>query len=170
MQDCCIRPCYFKLHVINWQMCICKSTVHNCAAFLQPKETDMLCTNILSLYFLNRMQVFKRMILVCIPTVISSPHTLPVSSFCLCPSSDSMILLGSIERLQLQSLLSLQLSLKRRMEYLRQLAQDNGTQDHLPSLTTDSTPSSPCGHTNINASTNTRARQAVRFLVSTQQV
>ena len=81
-----------------------------------------------------------------------------------------MILLGSIERLQLQSLLSLQLGRQRRLEYLRQLAQDNGTQDHLPSLTTDSTPSSPCAHTHVNASTNANARQAVRFLVSTQQV
>uniref|UniRef100_A0A4W6DNC3 Chloride channel protein 2 n=1 Tax=Lates calcarifer TaxID=8187 RepID=A0A4W6DNC3_LATCA len=79
----------------------------------------------------------------------------------------SMILLGSIERLQLQSLLSLQLGRQRRLEYLRQLAQDNGTHDHLPSLTTDSTPSSPCTHTHINASTS--ARQGVRFLVSTQQ-
>lgn len=82
-----------------------------------------------------------------------------------------MILLGSIERLQLQSLLSLQLGIQQRVEYLRQLAQDNGTQDHLPSLTTDSTPSSPCAHTHINATgANTNARQAVRFLVSTQQV
>uniref|UniRef100_A0A096LTV3 Chloride voltage-gated channel 2 n=1 Tax=Poecilia formosa TaxID=48698 RepID=A0A096LTV3_POEFO len=55
---------------------------------------------------------------------------------------DSMILLGSIERLQLQSLLSLQLSRQRRLEYLRQLAQDNGAHDPLPSLTSDSTPSS----------------------------
>lgn len=98
----------------------------------------------------------------CIPSFTS----LPV--FFLCTPSDSMILLGSIERLQLQSLLSLQLGRKRRLEYLRQLAQDNGTQDHLPSLTTDSTPSSPCAHTHVNASSNTR--QAVRFLVSTQQV
>lgn len=79
-----------------------------------------------------------------------------------------MILLGSIERLQLQSLLALQLSHQRRLEYLRQLAQDNGTHEHLPSLTSDSTPSSPCAHTHVNASTN--ARQGVRFLVSTQQV
>uniref|UniRef100_A0A672JBJ1 Chloride channel, voltage-sensitive 2a n=1 Tax=Salarias fasciatus TaxID=181472 RepID=A0A672JBJ1_SALFA len=69
-------------------------------------------------------------------------------------SRDSMILLGSIERLQLQSLLSLQLGRQRRLEYLRQLAQDNGTSDHLPSLTTDSTPS---------------ARQGVRFLISTEE-
>uniref|UniRef100_A0A671Z149 Chloride channel protein 2 n=1 Tax=Sparus aurata TaxID=8175 RepID=A0A671Z149_SPAAU len=91
-----------------------------------------------------------------------------LKTLALVESRDSMILLGSIERLQLQSLLSLQLGRKRRLEYLRQLAQDNGTQDHLPSLTTDSTPSSPCAHTHVNASSNTR--QAVRFLVSTQQV
>uniref|UniRef100_A0A8C5E2N7 Chloride channel protein 2-like n=1 Tax=Gouania willdenowi TaxID=441366 RepID=A0A8C5E2N7_GOUWI len=69
-------------------------------------------------------------------------------------SRDSMILLGSIERLQLQSLLSQQLGRQRRLEYLRQLAQDNGNQDHLPSLTTDSSPSSAC---------------RVRFLISTEE-
>ncbi|XP_019117747.1 chloride channel protein 2a isoform X6 [Larimichthys crocea] len=93
-----------------------------------------------------------------------------LKTLALVESRDSMILLGSIERLQLQSLLSLQLGRQRRLEYLRQLAQDNGTQDHLPSLTSDSTPSSPCAHTHINASTNTNTRQAVRFLVSTQQI
>ncbi|XP_050925983.1 chloride channel protein 2a isoform X7 [Lates calcarifer] len=91
-----------------------------------------------------------------------------LKTLALVESRDSMILLGSIERLQLQSLLSLQLGRQRRLEYLRQLAQDNGTHDHLPSLTTDSTPSSPCTHTHINASTS--ARQGVRFLVSTQQI
>uniref|UniRef100_A0A3B4FX64 Chloride channel protein 2-like n=1 Tax=Pundamilia nyererei TaxID=303518 RepID=A0A3B4FX64_9CICH len=92
-----------------------------------------------------------------------------LKTLALVESRDSMILLGSIERLQLQSLLSLQLSRQRRLEYLRQLAQDNGTHDHLPSLTSDSTPSSPCTHTHLNSSTNSSARQAVRFLVSTQQ-
>ncbi|XP_044074872.1 chloride channel protein 2a isoform X3 [Siniperca chuatsi] len=92
-----------------------------------------------------------------------------LKTLALVESRDSMILLGSIERLQLQSLLSLQLGRQRRLEYLRQLAQDNGTQDHLPSLTTDSTPSSPSAHTHINASTNTNARQAVRFLISTEE-
>ncbi|XP_034411085.1 chloride channel protein 2a [Cyclopterus lumpus] len=91
-----------------------------------------------------------------------------LKTLALVESRDSMILLGSIERLQLQSLLSLQLGRLRRLEYLQQLAQDNGTHDHLPSLTTDSTPSSPCSH--INSSTNTNARQAVRFLVSAQQI
>ncbi|KAL6104570.1 clcn2 [Pungitius sinensis] len=92
--------------------------------------------------------------------------TAQLKTLALVESRDSMILLGSIERLQLQSLLSLQLSRLRRLEYLRQLAQDNGGHDHLPSLTTDSTPSSPCSHANSSAN----ARQAVRFLVSTQQI
>uniref|UniRef100_A0A3Q4HH33 Chloride channel, voltage-sensitive 2a n=1 Tax=Neolamprologus brichardi TaxID=32507 RepID=A0A3Q4HH33_NEOBR len=92
-----------------------------------------------------------------------------LKTLALVESRDSMILLGSIERLQLQSLLSFQLSRQRRLEYLRELAQDNGTHDHLPSLTSDSTPSSPCTHTHLNSSTNSSARQAVRFLVSTQQ-
>ncbi|XP_022058920.2 chloride channel protein 2a isoform X2 [Acanthochromis polyacanthus] len=92
-----------------------------------------------------------------------------LKTLALVESRDSMILLGSIERLQLQSLLSLQLGRQRRLEYLRQLAQDNGTHDHLPSLTTDSTPSSPCTHTNLNASANTSARQGVRFLISTEE-
>ncbi|XP_056246701.1 chloride channel protein 2a isoform X6 [Seriola aureovittata] len=91
-----------------------------------------------------------------------------LKTLALVESRDSMILLGSIERLQLQSLLALQLGHQRRLEYLRQLAQDNGTHDHLPSMTSDSTPSSPCAHTHINASTS--ARQGVRFLVSTQQI
>ncbi|XP_063741806.1 chloride channel protein 2a isoform X3 [Eleginops maclovinus] len=88
-----------------------------------------------------------------------------LKTLALVESRESMILLGSIERLQLQSLLSVQLGRQQRLEYLRQLAQDNGTQDHLPSLTTDSTPSSPCSH--INASTT--SRQAVRFLISTEE-
>uniref|UniRef100_A0A7N6AZI4 Chloride channel, voltage-sensitive 2a n=1 Tax=Anabas testudineus TaxID=64144 RepID=A0A7N6AZI4_ANATE len=76
-----------------------------------------------------------------------------LKTLALVESRDTMILLGSIERLQLQSLLALQLSHQRRLEYLRLLAQDNGTQDHLPSLATDSTPSSPCTHTHVNDST-----------------
>uniref|UniRef100_A0A667ZAQ3 Chloride channel protein 2 n=1 Tax=Myripristis murdjan TaxID=586833 RepID=A0A667ZAQ3_9TELE len=80
-----------------------------------------------------------------------------LKTLALVESRDSMILLGSIERSQLQSLLSHQLGRQRRLEHLRQLAQDNGTHDHLPSLATDSTPSSPCAHTHahINATTNT---------------
>uniref|UniRef100_A0A8D0DBT5 Chloride voltage-gated channel 2 n=1 Tax=Sander lucioperca TaxID=283035 RepID=A0A8D0DBT5_SANLU len=92
-----------------------------------------------------------------------------LKTLALVESSDSMILLGSIERLQLQSLLSFQLGRQRRLEYLRRLAQDNGNHDPLPSLNTDSTPSSPCSHTHINASTNTNALRismAVRFTLT----
>lgn len=81
-----------------------------------------------------------------------------------------MILLGSIERLQLQSLLSLQLSVQRRLEHLQHLAHNNGTQDHLPSLTSDSTPSSPSARPHNDSSASANTRQAVRFLVSSQQV
>lgn len=81
-----------------------------------------------------------------------------------------MILLGSIERLQLQSLLSLQLSVQRRLERLQQLAHNNGTQDHLPSLASDSVPSSPSACTHVDLSAGGNTRQAVRFLVSSQQV
>uniref|UniRef100_A0A667Z436 Chloride channel protein 2 n=1 Tax=Myripristis murdjan TaxID=586833 RepID=A0A667Z436_9TELE len=73
-----------------------------------------------------------------------------LKTLALVESRDSMILLGSIERSQLQSLLSHQLGRQRRLEHLRQLAQDNGTHDHLPSLATDSTP-------------------RVRFLISTEE-
>ncbi|XP_053294404.1 chloride channel protein 2a [Pleuronectes platessa] len=93
--------------------------------------------------------------------------TAQLKTLALVESRESMILLGSIERLQLQSLLSLQLGRHRRLEYLHQLAQDNGTHDHLPSLTTDSTPSSPCTHTHANSSDSTR--QGVRFLISTEE-
>ncbi|XP_068604994.1 chloride channel protein 2-like [Brachionichthys hirsutus] len=89
-----------------------------------------------------------------------------LKTLALVESRDSMILLGSIERLQLQSLLSLQLGVQQRLECFRQLAQDNGAQDRL--TTGSSTPSSPCSHTHVNSSTNTR--QAVRFLVSAQEI
>uniref|UniRef100_A0A3P9JAQ0 Chloride channel protein 2 n=2 Tax=Oryzias latipes TaxID=8090 RepID=A0A3P9JAQ0_ORYLA len=91
-----------------------------------------------------------------------------LKTLALVESRDSMILLGSIERLQLQSLLSLQLGRQQRLEYLRQLARDNGANDLLSSLTSDSTPSSPCAHTHFNASA-TAARQGVRFLISTEE-
>ncbi|XP_072297591.1 chloride channel protein 2a isoform X3 [Eucyclogobius newberryi] len=94
-----------------------------------------------------------------------------LKTLALVESTESMILLGSIERLQLQSLLTLQLGRQRRLEYLREMAQDNGTQDHLPSLTSDSSNSSLCSQTNvINATPRTNARQTVRFLVSTQEI
>uniref|UniRef100_A0A8C8E268 Chloride channel protein 2 n=1 Tax=Oryzias sinensis TaxID=183150 RepID=A0A8C8E268_9TELE len=73
-----------------------------------------------------------------------------LKTLALVESRDSMILLGSIERLQLQSLLSLQLGRQQRLEYLRQLARDNGANDLLSSLTSDSTP-------------------RVRFLISTEE-
>uniref|UniRef100_H3CGQ9 Chloride channel, voltage-sensitive 2a n=1 Tax=Tetraodon nigroviridis TaxID=99883 RepID=H3CGQ9_TETNG len=76
-----------------------------------------------------------------------------LKTLALVESRDSMILLGSIERLQLQSLLSLQLSIQRRLEHLQHLAHNNGTQDHLPSLTSDSTPSSPSARSHLEIST-----------------
>ncbi|TNM98248.1 hypothetical protein fugu_014494 [Takifugu bimaculatus] len=90
------------------------------------------------------------------------------------PVPDSMILLGSIERLQLQSLLGQQLGLQRRLEQLQALAHNNGTQDLLPGPPGppgppgDSSPSSPSSPSDSPAGAH--ARQAVRFLVSSQQV
>lgn len=93
-----------------------------------------------------------------------------LKTLALVESRESMILLGSIERSQLQSLLSLQLGRHRRIRYLHQMAQDNGTQDPLPSLTSDSSTSSPCGQSHIiNATPNDNARQTVRFLISTEE-
>ncbi|XP_028988125.1 chloride channel protein 2a isoform X4 [Betta splendens] len=93
-----------------------------------------------------------------------------LKTLALVESRDTMILLGSIERLQLQSLLALQLGHQRRLDYLRQLVRDNATQDHLSNMAADSAPGSPCGHAHVNASANSNARQGVRFLVSTQQI
>uniref|UniRef100_A0AAY4AAY0 Chloride channel protein n=1 Tax=Denticeps clupeoides TaxID=299321 RepID=A0AAY4AAY0_9TELE len=73
-----------------------------------------------------------------------------LKTLALVESSDSMILLGSIERSQLQCLIAQQLGRSRRLEYLRERAQDNGT--HLPTLSQDTPPKSGRG---------------VRFLVST---
>uniref|UniRef100_A0A674EGC1 Chloride voltage-gated channel 2 n=1 Tax=Salmo trutta TaxID=8032 RepID=A0A674EGC1_SALTR len=99
-----------------------------------------------------------------------------LKTLALVESTDSMILLGSIERSQLQSLLSLQLGPTRRLDHLRRHAQDNGTHTHtlgahahLTSLDTmDSPPSPPCTHTHSYTSntSNTSARHGVRFLVS----
>ncbi|XDV27066.1 hypothetical protein PO909_030663 [Leuciscus waleckii] len=75
-----------------------------------------------------------------------------LKTLALVESKESMILLGSIERSQLQSLLSLQLSRTRRLDYLRERAQDNGT--HVPTFPQDSPPKT--GH-------------AVRFLISTEE-
>uniref|UniRef100_A0A8C2DXC6 Chloride channel, voltage-sensitive 2a n=1 Tax=Cyprinus carpio TaxID=7962 RepID=A0A8C2DXC6_CYPCA len=54
-----------------------------------------------------------------------------LKTLALVESKESMILLGSMERSQLQSLLSQQLSRARRLEYLRERAQDNGTHELL---------------------------------------
>ncbi|XP_067310112.1 chloride channel protein 2a isoform X3 [Pseudorasbora parva] len=61
-----------------------------------------------------------------------------LKTLALVESKESMILLGSIERSQLQSLLSLQLGRARRLDYLRERAQDNGT--HVPTFPQDSPP------------------------------
>uniref|UniRef100_A0AAR2J8M8 Chloride channel, voltage-sensitive 2a n=1 Tax=Pygocentrus nattereri TaxID=42514 RepID=A0AAR2J8M8_PYGNA len=71
-----------------------------------------------------------------------------LKTLALVESRESMILLGSIERSQLQSLLSEQLGRTRRLEYLRERAQDNGA--HVPSFSQDSSP---------------KASRGVRFLV-----
>ncbi|KAA0719052.1 Chloride channel protein 2 [Triplophysa tibetana] len=75
-----------------------------------------------------------------------------LKTLALVESKESMILLGSIERSQLLSLLSQQLSRGRRLEYLRERAQDNGT--HVPTFPQDSP--SRTGH-------------GVRFLISTEE-
>ncbi|KTG41325.1 hypothetical protein cypCar_00021152 [Cyprinus carpio] len=75
-----------------------------------------------------------------------------LKTLALVESKESMILLGSMERSQLQSLLSQQLSRARRLEYLRERAQDNGT--HVPTFPQDSPP---------------RTGRGVRFLISTEE-
>ncbi|XP_056116730.1 chloride channel protein 2a isoform X1 [Rhinichthys klamathensis goyatoka] len=75
-----------------------------------------------------------------------------LKTLALVESKESMILLGSIERSQLQSLLSLQLGRARRLDFLRERAQDNGT--HVPTFPQDSPPKT--GH-------------GVRFLISTEE-
>uniref|UniRef100_A0A3Q2YZ94 Chloride voltage-gated channel 2 n=1 Tax=Hippocampus comes TaxID=109280 RepID=A0A3Q2YZ94_HIPCM len=83
-----------------------------------------------------------------------------LKTLALVESRDSMILLGSIEKLQLQSLLSLQLSRQRRLTHLRRLLLDSDANDNLTSLTSltsDSAPASP-RHSN--------AHQGVRFLIA----
>ncbi|KAL7850880.1 hypothetical protein AOLI_G00212360 [Acnodon oligacanthus] len=75
-----------------------------------------------------------------------------LKTLALVESRESMILLGSIERSQLQSLLSEQLGRARRLEYLRERAQDNGA--HVPSFSQDSSP---------------KASRGVRFLISTEE-
>uniref|UniRef100_A0A3P8XPZ6 Uncharacterized protein n=1 Tax=Esox lucius TaxID=8010 RepID=A0A3P8XPZ6_ESOLU len=76
-----------------------------------------------------------------------------LKTLALVESTDSMILLGSIERSQLQSLLSLHLGPTRRLDHLRRHAQDNGTHTLGSMGTMDSPPSPPCTHTHSNIST-----------------
>ncbi|KAJ8357841.1 hypothetical protein SKAU_G00206350 [Synaphobranchus kaupii] len=79
-----------------------------------------------------------------------------LKTLALVESRESMILLGSIERSRLQSLLSQQLSCTRRMEYLRERAQD--------------------AHANLSPQEQTRSQetlleedQEIRFLISTER-
>ncbi|XP_051984980.1 chloride channel protein 2-like [Xyrauchen texanus] len=75
-----------------------------------------------------------------------------LKTLALVESKESMILLGSMERSQLQSLLSQQLGRARRLEYLRERTQDNGT--HVPTFSQESPPKTAHG---------------VRFLISTEE-
>ncbi|XP_029028129.1 chloride channel protein 2-like isoform X3 [Betta splendens] len=79
-----------------------------------------------------------------------------LKTLALVESAESMILLGSIERAQLQSLLSQQLSRARRLEYIRQRSVVE--KKHLSEV---SNPSSEDG--------NQRASQEVRFQISTEE-
>uniref|UniRef100_A0A8C7LSF0 Chloride voltage-gated channel 2 n=1 Tax=Oncorhynchus kisutch TaxID=8019 RepID=A0A8C7LSF0_ONCKI len=98
-----------------------------------------------------------------------------LKTLALVESRDSMILLGSIERSQLQSLLSLQLGPSRRLDHLRRHAKDNDTHTldthtHLSNLGTMDNPlSPPCTHTHSNSTSNS-ARYGVRFVVSVAEV
>ncbi|XP_051736900.1 chloride channel protein 2a isoform X1 [Ctenopharyngodon idella] len=74
-----------------------------------------------------------------------------LKTLALVESKESMILLGSIERSQLQSLLSQQLGRARRLDFLRERAQDNGT--HVPTFPQDSP----------------KTGRGVRFLISTEE-
>ncbi|XP_031415719.1 chloride channel protein 2a isoform X2 [Clupea harengus] len=80
-------------------------------------------------------------------------NTAQLKTVSLVESNESMILLGSIERSQLQSLLSLQLSRAQRLEFLRERAQGNGA--HHPTLIGQD--GSPTGS------------HGVRFLISTEE-
>ncbi|XP_071233703.1 chloride channel protein 2-like isoform X6 [Salvelinus alpinus] len=93
-----------------------------------------------------------------------------LKTLALVESTDSMILLGSIERSQLQSLLSLQLGPSRRLDHLRRQAKDNDTHTldtHLSNMNNPLSP--PCTHTHSN-STNTSERHGVRFVVSVAEI
>ncbi|XP_072546967.1 chloride channel protein 2-like isoform X2 [Salminus brasiliensis] len=79
-----------------------------------------------------------------------------LKTLALVESTESMILLGSIERAQLQALLSQQLGRPRRLEYLRQRAQNERKHSSIVS-----TPSSEEG--------NHKASHEVRFQISTEE-
>ncbi|XP_043975557.1 chloride channel protein 2-like isoform X2 [Gambusia affinis] len=85
--------------------------------------------------------------------VLMSGH---LKTLALVESAESMILLGSIERAQLQSLLSQQLSRSRRMEYIRERAAAEKKR-----LSDVSNSDSEDGHQ--------RASQEVRFQISTEE-
>ncbi|KAF5895234.1 chloride channel protein 2-like, partial [Clarias magur] len=76
-----------------------------------------------------------------------------LKTLALVESKESMILLGSIERSQLQFLLSEQLGRGRWLEYLRERAQDNGA--HVPS--------------SFSQNSSPKAGRGVRFLISTEE-
>ncbi|XP_053342605.1 chloride channel protein 2a [Clarias gariepinus] len=76
-----------------------------------------------------------------------------LKTLALVESKESMILLGSIERSQLQFLLSEQLGRGRWLEYLRERAQDNGA--HIPS--------------SFSQNSSPKAGRGVRFLISTEE-
>ncbi|XP_057713248.1 chloride channel protein 2a isoform X1 [Corythoichthys intestinalis] len=80
-----------------------------------------------------------------------------LKTLALVESRDSMILLGSIEKLQLQSLLSLQLSRQRRLSHLRQLVLDSDADE------------SPSGDVPPANKRDGNAHQGVRFLISTEE-
>ncbi|XP_077579983.1 chloride channel protein 2a [Stigmatopora nigra] len=80
-----------------------------------------------------------------------------LKTLALVDSRDSMILLGSIEKLQLQSLLSMQLSRQRRLSHLRQLVLDSDDEE---SPSDDVAPADK-RHGNTH--------QGVRFLISTEE-
>ncbi|XP_037132026.1 chloride channel protein 2-like isoform X2 [Syngnathus acus] len=88
-----------------------------------------------------------------------------LKTLALVESRDSMILLGSIEKLQLQSLLSLQLSRQRRLTHLSQLlSRDSDPNDNLTSLTSLTSDSAPTSPRNSN-----NAHRGVHFLISTEE-
>ncbi|KAI1883078.1 hypothetical protein AGOR_G00241540 [Albula goreensis] len=83
-----------------------------------------------------------------------------LKTLALVESAESMILLGSIERSQLQSLLSQQLSRPRRLEYLRERAQDAKAHAHSPLSPQEQ---------NRSQETLLEEDQEIRYLISTER-